>query len=350
MRTSENLSINKGFASTLVVILLISLAVLGTIEYLQFKPKPLALIQTAAQSSTPDPTANWKTYNNEVLGLVLKYPSDLKEEKSNKDPGFLRLSSDHFYMIFIISNTSSTTVEEYLRYSFSRGIPTAKYHNYETIMQTATKKTINGQEFIISPAGAEIEKSQRTAWSVHNGKLYQIKTPKYGVERLTSEQIKEFDQILSTFKFTTNPTENWSTYKNTNYFFMYMKYPNDLEYKEIPESKTVIFSPVGTNDKIPLRDIRIKIYDNARNLSLEEFSKNYFGANAVTEPFMLADRIGVEVKNATGQNIKIIRLLAVNYWDKIYTISFNERLTPISNSDQTIQDDVFDKMLSTFIQ
>ncbi|MDO8639116.1 MAG: hypothetical protein Q7R43_06075 [Candidatus Daviesbacteria bacterium] len=71
---------SKGFAPILILvgIVVVALAVGGYLLYQnQVKPVPIVAPQPIAQTSTsPDETANWKTYTNTKYGYSIKYPND----------------------------------------------------------------------------------------------------------------------------------------------------------------------------------------------------------------------------------------------------------------------------------
>lgn len=140
-------------------------------------------------------------------------------------------------------------------------------------------------------------------------------------------------------------TATWKTYTNTNFS---IQYPSTLEYKEVLESKSVIFSPEGTNRNIPLRNIWIELYDNPQNLSVTDFIKNNINPNATTQSYTLNNVNGVMLNAYQGGDHKTLSSYAFDYKGQIYTISLNEYPSPISNSPQTIQDDIFSKIVSTF--
>jgi hypothetical protein len=74
----------KGFAPIIILLVIVALGLFGYFAfakgYLSVNlPKPLASVIPSAipsPSITPDPTANWKTYNNSSLGFEVKYPAD----------------------------------------------------------------------------------------------------------------------------------------------------------------------------------------------------------------------------------------------------------------------------------
>lgn len=76
---------SKKLVALMIVIHLIAVAVIGYLIYqnIQFRkqislpqPTPLASIAPTILP-TADPTANWKTYTNEGLGIKFKYPNNL---------------------------------------------------------------------------------------------------------------------------------------------------------------------------------------------------------------------------------------------------------------------------------
>jgi len=63
----------------MIVLVLVLLASTGYLAFQNFQlRKEISQLQSSpSPTSTPDPTANWKTYESEKGGFVFKYPSDL---------------------------------------------------------------------------------------------------------------------------------------------------------------------------------------------------------------------------------------------------------------------------------
>ena len=69
----DNMQINqKGFASILIILLVLLVGAVGYFVYVK-KSEPVAQQHTQI-STNPDATANWKTYRNDTYGFKVKYP------------------------------------------------------------------------------------------------------------------------------------------------------------------------------------------------------------------------------------------------------------------------------------
>ena len=80
------------------IFLIIVLIISGLYFYLQKQwssPKTQESLQNTqkAPSPTPDPTANWKSYSNEKMGISFKYPTDYSVSKEN---GSITLNSPSY--------------------------------------------------------------------------------------------------------------------------------------------------------------------------------------------------------------------------------------------------------------
>jgi hypothetical protein len=62
----------------LLVILVLLLASTGFLYYQNINlQKQISSLKNTTPTTTPDPTANWKTYTNDKLGFSFKYPGEL---------------------------------------------------------------------------------------------------------------------------------------------------------------------------------------------------------------------------------------------------------------------------------
>jgi len=104
----------KKFISVIFFILTIALGATGGVfgyQYVQrqklFQAQPSPEPTVQQPSPSPDPTEGWKTYENQ-LGFSLKYPQDVKLENS------LRLSEDE-----IIFSVQSTPIDKIIDFTFN---------------------------------------------------------------------------------------------------------------------------------------------------------------------------------------------------------------------------------------
>ena len=179
----------RGFVQILTIVLLILIAALGVVAYLQSKPKSQTQNQPATQLTTPDPTvytdagsANWKTYTNARYGFTLKHPSTLvsKEEQNGE--------------IQLIINFTSPKNEFVIDITKEDAIP-----NWPGNSDYRELKTINGISWKVFPSFEFCDAGECSDTSVlyrvsHNAKSFHV--------ILKNIDEKTIDQILSTFKFT----------------------------------------------------------------------------------------------------------------------------------------------------
>ncbi|MGD0977257.1 MAG: hypothetical protein ABR875_03120 [Minisyncoccia bacterium] len=171
-------------------------------------------------SPTQDLTTNWKTYSNSTYGFELKYPSDWNDLKIDDENLDLNVTPGGDDSLTLYLKTSDKNYENNWKYTDNFGYapmftidintPVSWKNNWENPNRPATgKPTILTQndKFIIA-----YTKSQNcpSDLSVACGKT---------------------DQILSTFKFTSQiDTSSWKTYTNSQYGFEF-KYPSN--YSEV---------------------------------------------------------------------------------------------------------------------
>ena len=67
----SKLKINSGFAPILAVLIL---GLVGLVAYLVLKQQTPSLYPSPTPTQTPDPIANWKTYNDSTYGFSIRYP------------------------------------------------------------------------------------------------------------------------------------------------------------------------------------------------------------------------------------------------------------------------------------
>lgn len=176
----------------LAVILLILLGAGAAYLALNSKPKPQPIVSkptpTSAPTPTPDPTANWKIYNNAILGLYFKYPSDWRiiEDSSSTSATLYPSTSD--------PNLSKEKVNfSYRQISFS---PQPSPETGMTPFTPITIAGITGRQTQDDPKGpgrtGECSYTYRIELPIKNGTL--------DFNSCTS-LVPQFSKILSTFKF-----------------------------------------------------------------------------------------------------------------------------------------------------
>lgn len=237
----------KGNIAVIAVLIALILLAGGAAAYIVIKGTALqknkALSPAAQQpqaltaaTSTPDETADWKTYRNDKYGFEMRYPLDWQEQLYGDGIAFLSASTIEYYKqgvytdiipdigISILSNPDNGPIEE-IRKDWYASYPTKE------------KITIDGHSAI----RYDTTTSEPPAVLIDNGKTSIV----VGLYRKEDDRNKQiFDQALSTFKFTdetsrllnqktqTPPTAtssddiaDWKTYTNKQYQFEF-KYPS----------------------------------------------------------------------------------------------------------------------------
>lgn len=155
---------------------------------------------SVSPTPTVDPTANWKTYTSLKGQYSIKYPTDYKEFNNQNDTGFSIVHSDtQFVMenytlsIRVVTNSKGLTLENAL----GNG-PLIEY-GPEFLEPNKTKKikidrnnAVRADNLNVGQAG-----NLTDIIFIKDGLLYHITAG--GLE---SEKLTQFNQILSTFKFT----------------------------------------------------------------------------------------------------------------------------------------------------
>lgn len=200
----------------IVIIFVLSAATAGTYLALNSKPKPAPIVSkiapTSAPTSTPDPTANWKTYKNTENGFSLQYPQgklvEISEKNTGKNscteqkgvvdikiyPGDYKKSETetHFFgdlwvNISIVDNVEKLSPEDYVRKACATFFSQDKITSMKSLqiannnfLAIIYKNVMDQQQEVIVPKG---------------NKLYFI----HGFSSKLPNPL--FDQILSTFRF-----------------------------------------------------------------------------------------------------------------------------------------------------
>jgi len=138
---------------------------------------------TINPSSTPDPTANWKTYTNSEVGFRFKYPSEWKTQTGIPNSGLISLETsdgNRFFAWF----SQSVTLAEWLEETQSGKI--------------IGKKTIGDYTFTVVQGGLMSDSLEYVVDVKGKGIIRFVIEP--NTDSAKSEST--FSQILSTFKFT----------------------------------------------------------------------------------------------------------------------------------------------------
>jgi len=147
----------------------------------QNQPPP---VSTRTPTTTPDPTANWKTYTNSEIGFSLNYPKEWIQQKTNT-PRVVSFDtkSDSPGEFFVAYHTNINDLSQWLLANQAGEI-------ISTI-------NLNNNHFSVIKGGA-LKASQEYAINVGANNYLRLVVEPYPNTNISDEVI---NQILSTFKF-----------------------------------------------------------------------------------------------------------------------------------------------------
>lgn len=189
------------FLIILVAIFFTSTLVLIYLNYLKPQSIPTPTIATfPTKIPTPDPTTNWKTYENKKYGFSFKYPDYLHQIKSTVSSNSLpseKFQSDDFQTEDGIENTI-----------VSKGLNLA--YTYNDSMGCDTSEDITKNELKIITIDNHETRRYFVSWEGMIFYAADVFLPKsclnislnYGNNYNKDQVLDIFSQILSTFKFT----------------------------------------------------------------------------------------------------------------------------------------------------
>lgn len=266
----------------LSILLVLALGAAGYFAYMYYQPDIPGLTSTETTEPTPSPTPNsnpttdWKTYSSEVHNVSFKYPNSwtIKEELSEYKCG---PNEDVICNTKIFLSKNDATInfglalDEYGGMGQNyEGVPYQidgyKLFKYERIIPPDEKKTVRITDSLTKTLGV----------IYIDGIDYSIDIvyPSNYPQNKESSLLKEFDQILSTFKFP-NSKENWITYKDTSLGLSF-KYPknqtvNSNQHNSTFGGKHTIISTTYNESG----DFNWFIEENTKNKSLEYYIDYY---------------------------------------------------------------------------
>lgn len=216
-----------------IILLLVSAGIVGAYLLLNRQTSQPSPSPGPEASSTPDPTAGWQTYNNQSAQISFKYPPQLSEVLGEggsyvagpttgkagivtgfEDESTVSPNTDAPYDGFTVYHQAVSDLkadpfyfDQYLESELNdvkqspRGNPNA----------TLSSQTIGDTKFYYIDTGNNVRPyytiSSDNTQIVVFSRIYK-----------NNSFLATFDQILSTFKFTSD-TSNWKTYTNKEYGF-----------------------------------------------------------------------------------------------------------------------------------
>lgn len=220
----------------LVVLLIISLITAGDLFYRNQKlQKQIANLSVQpTPSPTTDPTANWKTYENNEFGFIVKYPFDYKILFDEKTPIIMKPGGERdgtgafsFYKISFTPLDAYTDLQSLIAENINQSKQTWGDNSpeYKSISSIYNVKVgdIDGLSYDMMCAGY----CHHIFIKKDSTKYFQI-TVINANQNIKNMYQSEVDQILSTFKFTNQTSAldfpDWKTYMASAQKFIF-KYP-----------------------------------------------------------------------------------------------------------------------------
>lgn len=201
---------NKGFAPLLLVIIIAIIGIAGYFAYQKgfLSKQPAYPSASATPFSTPDPTANWKTFISPDSNFSLKYPPDYKLE-AVQNLGYV-INNNITLPAYPYSEVSQKGETGLLLTSdedvvLQGGIKAKKFKGY--IGEVGGNIAENFVRYEIYNPGADEPRRYNNVilWELPQNINYEEKSAKYPsgrtLQSIPKDQEAILDQILSTFKF-----------------------------------------------------------------------------------------------------------------------------------------------------
>lgn len=289
---------------TIIILAALTIAS-GTIYYIKQPSLDLGLITVRHQikpqfPATSAPTIDlkdWKTYTNSQYGFEFQYPSDWKDANRAID------ATDFFTASLQIDVLDLDVLKE-------RG--SAKEVANARIKKNNCPGTVDsiGDHLIYATdkdalyalyCSATSENYVYIIQSSPNAFIQMSYHDDFSTDWTESNKLVTFNQIRSTFKFTTvttsaattnTDTSGWKTYTNSQYGFNF-QYPSSWTY-ELYQGNYISFFPPGKSPDPSLEysgDISVNVIDNPRQLDLKTFEQsqnnNLFAESSSQAPLII---------------------------------------------------------------
>ncbi len=230
---------------------------------------------TVTPTSTPDPTANWKTYSSDFFGISLKYPSEWSQLRHDTTP----VGNSKYELTEVgIKNGISLTMELQENNNFKNS---EDYLNFPSPINASEKILLqDGTPAHFYSQFSEGPMPQKGYWTYlmffKNGKTYTF----YIVDSENSQE-QLMKMIIPTLKLTSqtskiealslDPTASWKTYTSEKLNWLSfsgytLKYPQDWTLKE---------------EKIPATSSRVTISKNEYSIVIYQAAMG--GAGCIYE-------------------------------------------------------------------
>ncbi len=252
----ENPKPKVSIAAIIGILIFLLLAGGAAASFTVLKPQIMKLVAKSSPTPapivtitpTPDPTADWKTYTDQKLNFSLKYPSEVSIKRTLDEGGVefgIGKSADPNYVGFDILSV-------YFR--------TTAGNDPETVFRTTECPSLQGKTCQEKTEAVKINNavgiktlgpnypSGDNYYLTNESKTFPVIRLTYSKSNNTPKQdIKIFEQVLSTFKFT--DSSNVHTFNNGIYSF---EYPSNFfvyDYKDVNNS--VAISDIPNPQEIP---------------------------------------------------------------------------------------------------
>lgn len=321
---------NNQIVLPLVLSLIFVLSLSGLVFYFQSQ---ITTLKSAKMTPIPTPTSTWQTYKNEKYGFEFKYPSTLKLSVKNNIPTLQHSIPYKNYGDCDMSGLTNREYDSFEDFNISFEIKPKNFHTYDYFDGDYKNGDISGK---YSYSGAEgcgfteyylnygdktllVRKNSVQAFSgistYWNEQLDKILAIPGVISSTESSQL--FDQILSTFKFTT-PTSSvdysdWRTYEKDNIYAYIQKIYSedgyvyvDADYTQFLDCNDSVRCPNGfsiKNDNKSIRKLKVSpsvqvfIYQNYQrsddNISLSKISIDDYIKNTLIPAYSRLMRLSL---------------------------------------------------------